>query len=341
MRSPYRPQRILLSGATGTVGRLLAPALARLGVPIRVLAHRTEPRPPVNGVAEIRHGDLERPSSIRGIAEGCDVVVHAASRSGFGSLDRDRQRRVNVGGTEAILQEAQSAGARVFVLVGYSGTVQERGVSSETVLEETPPEAEYESDYVRMKYEAEAIALEANRPATLRTIVVSPGVLASPGAPTVVGGLITAFLRRELPYRLLDDVWLAMSDGADVGRCVVSALERGLGGRRYFATGECLRLGDLYRRISEVTGIPPPRRRLPDLLVEELGLLTPLLPAHSFLRQLVLPRELVLHLRRLAPLSNARTRSELEFTPTPLDDLLAGFARMEGLLPGDVAGVAG
>jgi hypothetical protein len=32
----------------------------------------------------------------------------------------------------------------------------------------------------------------------------------------------------------------------------------------------------------------------------------------------VLPRELVLHLKRLAPVRNARTREELGFTPTPL-----------------------
>jgi hypothetical protein len=63
--------------------------------------------------------------------------------------------------------------------------------------------------------------------------------------------------------------------------------------------------------------------------------------AHSFLRQLVLPRELVLHLLRLAPLENSRTRAELEFGPTSLDGLLLRFARTEGVLAGDVAGAAG
>jgi hypothetical protein len=75
--------------------------------------------------------------------------------------------------------------------------------------------------------------------------------------------------------------------------------------------------------------------------VEELGLLTPLLPPQSFLRQLVLPREMVFHLRRLAPLTNARTRSELSFDPTPLEELLAGYARQERLALRGVAGAAG
>ena len=341
MRPPYRPQRILLTGVTGTTGRLLLPALAGLGAPIRALTHRAEPDPSQRRLAEFRRGDLERPSSIRGIADGCDGVVHAARRGGFAVLDRDRQRRIHVGGTEAVLREAQSAGVSLFVLLGYAGTVQEREDIASLVDETTPPEAEYVSDTVRLLYESEALVLEANRAAGLRTLVVSPGVLAAPGIQTVLGGLIGAFLRRELPYRMLEEVWLAVTDGSDLGRCVAAAIARGQGGRRYFATGECLQLHSLFERITRLTGVATPRRRIPDLLVEELGILTPLLPAQSFLRQLVLPRELVFHLRRLAPLTNTRTRSELAFTPTPLEELLAAYARQERVPVRDVAGATG
>jgi nucleoside-diphosphate-sugar epimerase len=341
MRAPYIPQRILVTGATGTLGRLILPALARLGAPVRALAHKGGPSISSLRIAEQREGDLERPLSLHGIADGCDVVVHAASPPGFTSLDRRRQRRIHVEGTEAVLRESQSAGAKLFILLGYTGTIQERADVTAPVDEETPPEAEYVSDSVRMIYEAEALVLEANRQQALRTVVVSQGVLASPGIPTALGGLMAAFLRRELPFRILDQVWLAPSDGGDMGRCVTAAIEHAHGGRRYFAVGECLRLGDLYARMTRLTGIAAPRRRLPDLLAEELGHLTPVLPPHSFLRQLVLPRELVLHLQRLAPLENARTRAELGLVPTPLDELILRFGRAEGVLAGDLAGAAG
>jgi len=332
MRSPHRPRRILLSGATGTIGRALLPALVGLGAPLRVLEHQTSPDsalrlpepaswPPV----EIVRGNLARPESLRGVAEGCDVVVHAAGRVGFSSLARAVQRRINVGGTEALLGEAQSAGAGVFLLIGYTGTVQEREDRSRAVNEETPPEARYESEYVRMKFEAEALVLEANRSGGMTTMVVSPGVLAHRGADTILGGFVKAFVSRELPFQFLNEVWLAPTDGDDVGRCVASAIQNGKGGRRYFATGDSIRLGGVFDLLTELSGVPAPRRRIPDLLVEELGLLTPVLPRHSFLRQLVLPREMVLHLKRLAPLDNARTRAELEFEPTPLRSTLAAL----------------
>jgi len=100
-----------VTGATGTLGRTILPALAGLGAPVRALAHRAEPSPAAARLAEFRSGDLERPESLHGLAEGCDVVVHAARRAGFTVLDRERQRRIMLDGTEAMLHEARSAGA--------------------------------------------------------------------------------------------------------------------------------------------------------------------------------------------------------------------------------------
>jgi nucleoside-diphosphate-sugar epimerase len=339
MRSPYRPQRILLTGATGTIGRALWPSLAGFQVPIRILEHETkaalalerrapEEAFPSSPSIEVIHGDLEKPGTLRGVADGCDVVVHAAARTGFALLTRDAQRRINVEGTEAMLAEAQSAGVRTFLLIGYTGTVQEREDSEEPVDEETPPDGSYESEYVRMKFESEAAVLEANRSGAMTTMVVSPGVLSQPG--TILGGFVKAFAARELPFRFLDDVWLATTHGSDVGRGVAAAIEQGRGGHRYFLTTDSIRVGDLYDLLTELTGVPAPRRHAPDLLLEELGLLTPVLPRHSFLRQVVLPRELVLHLKRLAPVRNTRTREDLGFTPTPLRASLEAMLEEDG-----------
>lgn len=332
MGSTFRPDRVLLTGASGTIGNLIGPALLAAGIPLRVLVHRRRPAWLGDGDVETREGDVLRASTLRGLADGCDAVVHAAARPGFGALDRERQRRVHVEGTEAMLAEASSAGSRVFALVGYAGTIQERG-ATERVNEDSPPEPPYESAFVRALMEAETLTLEANRPGELRTMVASFGVLVGPRVSTLLSGIAQLALGGELPYRVLDDVWLAVTGPADVGCGVRAALERGRGGRRYFFTGASLRLGEFLTLLAERSGVATPRRRLPDLLVEELGFLAPVLPPHSFLRQIVLPRELVLHLRRLAPLANDRTVAELGFTPEPLVELVDGLIREVGLTP--------
>jgi dihydroflavonol-4-reductase len=270
---------------------------------------------------EERRGDLLRPDSLHGVADGCDAVIHAAARTGFGALDRDRQARVNLGGTEAMVREARSAGVPTFVLIGYAGTIQERGGDA-AVDETTPPVMSYASAYVRQKLEAEMAVLEANRPGEFRSLVVSPGALAGADCDTLLSGLAGLVLREELPFRLLEDVWLAVTARRDVAACALAALARGQGGRRYFAVGESLRLGEFFRRLEARSGVAAPRRKLPDLLVEELGTLSPLLPPGSFLRRLILPRELVLHLRRLAPVRNEGTRAEIGFVPQPLEAIV-------------------
>jgi dihydroflavonol-4-reductase len=332
MRPAFRPNCVLLTGASGTIGSLIGPALLAAGIPLRVLVHRRRPAwlKEGSGVEE-REGDVLTPATLRGAADGCDAIVHAAARPGFGALDRERRQRIHIEGTEAVLREASSAGSRLFALIGYTGTIQERRATGEAVDEEQPPEGDYESTYVRMKMESEVLTLEANRPGELRTMVASPGVLFGPGLPSLLSELALLYLRRELPYRLLDDVWLAITGPRDVGAGVLAAIERGRGGRRYFLTGASLRLGDFYAMLSERSGAPAPRRRLPDLLVEEMGLLTPVLPPHSFLRQVVLPRELVHHLRRLTRVENQRTRAELGFSPEPLESLIDAMVGEAGL----------
>lgn len=324
MPIPFVPSRVLVTGASGAVGRLIATAAASWRAPVRLLTHHSPVPEAVDRSlpgAERRFGDLERPETLRGVADGCDVIIHAAARGGFAGHDHVRSRRVNVWGMDALLREAASAGVRVFVAIGYTGTVQERGASPR-VDEETPPEGEYAAEIVRQKFEGEALVLEANGLGGLRSMIVSPGVVIAPGLDTLLGGLIRAYLDEDLPYRVLDEAWLAVSDGRDLPRFVAAAVERGAGGRRYFAVSDCVRLGDLYARLEALSGIASPRRRLPDLLVEELGLLMPVLPPGSYLRRLVLPRELALHLRRLAPLVNERTRHDLAIEPTPLEETL-------------------
>ncbi|HEU4723850.1 MAG TPA: NAD-dependent epimerase/dehydratase family protein, partial [Candidatus Eisenbacteria bacterium] len=199
MRPASRPQRVLLTGASGAIGGIVGPALLAAGISVRVLVHRRRPSwIPDGAPVEERRGDVLVSATLRGAADGCDAVLHAAGRPGFGALDRDRQRRIHVEGTEAVLHEAESAGARSFALVGYAGTVQERG-DGEAVDEATPPPAEYESAYVRMMMESESATLEANRPDVLRTMVVSPGILFGPGLRSPLTELALLFLRQELP----------------------------------------------------------------------------------------------------------------------------------------------
>src|SRR5256886_12251248 len=80
--------------------------------------------------------------------------------------------------SEEHTSELQSQSNLVCRLLLETTTVQEREDKTRPVDEETPPDGRYESEYVRMKFEAESMALEANQVGVMATILVSHDVVA-------------------------------------------------------------------------------------------------------------------------------------------------------------------
>jgi uncharacterized protein YbjT (DUF2867 family) len=68
--------RVLVTGGTGTLGRLVVGRLVRAGCEVRVLSRR--PRPPVPG-AQFVIGDLGTGAGIEPAVAGVDAIVHCAS----------------------------------------------------------------------------------------------------------------------------------------------------------------------------------------------------------------------------------------------------------------------
>jgi nucleoside-diphosphate-sugar epimerase len=115
------PKPIFVTGATGSIGYMLAKRLSDNGLPVRVLARdvsRARNLKTLAGV-EVVAGDLGQPESLHGLVAGCSVVYHAAAKI-LGS-DPASYRSVNVDGTTALLDEAILAGVERFVHVSTVG----------------------------------------------------------------------------------------------------------------------------------------------------------------------------------------------------------------------------
>jgi nucleoside-diphosphate-sugar epimerase len=115
------PKPIFVTGATGSIGYMLAKRLSENGSPVRALARDLSRAWNLNSLAgvEVVAGDLRQPESLRGIVAGCSVVYHAAAKI-LGS-DPASYRAVNVNGTIALLDEAIRAGVERFVHVSTVG----------------------------------------------------------------------------------------------------------------------------------------------------------------------------------------------------------------------------
>lgn len=114
--------KVLVAGATGTVGRHVVRSLVSSGYSVRALSRHSDS--PANvGAHEIHTGDLTAPGSITGACSGIDAVISCAGaslkigflsqRSGFLSID--------YAGNRNLLAEARRAGVTRFIYVSLAG----------------------------------------------------------------------------------------------------------------------------------------------------------------------------------------------------------------------------
>lgn len=96
---------MLLTGATGFVGRHVAVAFARAGLQVRALARSAErARPLVDAGFDILHGSLDDERLLANACRSTDVVVHMAALT-HARTDAEFDR-VNVEGTRTLLHAA-------------------------------------------------------------------------------------------------------------------------------------------------------------------------------------------------------------------------------------------
>jgi nucleoside-diphosphate-sugar epimerase len=109
--------RVLVTGATGFIGRHLTERLLALGVPVRIFARSPSRAAPLAAQgADVVIGDVADPTSVHGVAEGCRTVFHCAAWMGRPYTEAAAWAG-NVVGTEAVAAEAMRAGVERFVHV--------------------------------------------------------------------------------------------------------------------------------------------------------------------------------------------------------------------------------
>ena len=342
--------KTLITGATGFLGRRLVAELAPRHA-LRVLV-----RPVIGGGGggggaagrsafpegvEVVAGDVADAASVRQAMAGCEAVVHAAALVKILAPAAEFDR-INVGGLENVLAAAQAeaAGAKVIYVSSFMALGPSEGGPGGVLDESAPPAGFGEGTggggtggdgriwinaYERTKALADRLARRAIA-AGQDVVVVYPGVIYGPGEMTE-GNLVVRhvldLLHRRLPALLGTPGrrWCHVFVD-DVARGIGLALERARPGGRYVLGGENTALGDFYRLVEELSGVPVPRRRLPDGLATTIGAVQ---KAWARLRGTTpaLTPDLVEVYRHDWAYSSARAAADLGYTFRPLREGLA------------------
>jgi len=132
--------RILVTGASGFIGRAAIRAFAQRGNVLRA-AVRRPPQPPFpDGVEVIQHPDLAQPIDWRPLLDGVDQVIHLAGIAHVGrGVAPALYDRVNRLATAQLATAAAAAGVRHFVFV--SSIRAQSGPAADHALTERDPAA--------------------------------------------------------------------------------------------------------------------------------------------------------------------------------------------------------
>lgn len=191
------PSLILVTGASGFVGRHFVGHLAARGHAVRPVGGRR-----ARGAPEVPAADLADPAPWPRLLEGVGAVVHLAAynpppRVRFRRSERDAFRSINVEATARLAAQAAAAGVARFVFLSSMRVYG--GSAPQLLTEESPLGAS--DEYGRSKREAEeALAAALAGQGTALTIL-RPPVIYGAGRGGVLG-LLDSAVRVGMPLPL-------------------------------------------------------------------------------------------------------------------------------------------
>ena len=197
--------KILLTGASGFVGAALLRSLLVQGAQVRCSF-----RVPtvVEGAESVLVSSIDDQTVWGGHLAGIDTVIHCAGRAHImNDLCADplsEFRRINVGGTISLAQQAQAMGVRRFIYLSSVKVNGEQTAKGQPFSETDQPSPQ--NPYAVSKYEAELALFELARQTGMEVVVIRPVLVYGSGVKANFLTLLRLVrLGMPLPFGSIDN----------------------------------------------------------------------------------------------------------------------------------------
>ena len=250
---------ILLTGATGFLGKHLTRALLSRAIPFRALTR--VPRPEQKSIDWVV-GDVNDPEGLLEAMVGIDVIIHAAAVVSFQYEDRDELLLVNGEGTANVVNMALEAGVSHLVHVS-SVAVLDRIPGGPTVtLEHRWPSEKPNSAYAESKFDAEREVWRGQAEG-LSVSTVYPSTIIGPG--DFDGSNTPSLWRHAAKERgFYPSGRAGFVDVRDVVDAIIHLATIREDGRRILLNGENLTWKEFLERAAASINAKPPTRLMPE-----------------------------------------------------------------------------
>jgi 2-alkyl-3-oxoalkanoate reductase len=262
--SPRSGDLLLITGATGLVGRLVVERALTDGWRVRALVRdAASARDLSESGAELAGGSMTDATELAAASVNVTHVVHAAAKVGdWGPAAGFRA--VNVEGLRTLIDALRESGRlRRFVQVSSLGVYPARDHYGTD--ESTQPHATGIDGYTLSKIEAEQLLQEAVREHQFPAVIVRPGFIYGPGDRSVLPRLVERLQSGQFAY--LGDRTRLMNNTA--ARNLVDAIflllnREDLAGEVFNITdGRLVTKEEFVSTVARGLGIDPPTRAIP------------------------------------------------------------------------------
>jgi len=162
---------VLVTGASGFVGRRLVERLLQGGASLRILQQETQPVPDRwRSLADIRSGDVLEPETLPDVVAGIEAVYHLA-----GEIRRpDLFDAVNRQGTQNLLDVCETHGVKRFIYMSSVGVIEPARNSGPA---RHSARGRAQGGYEKSKAEGETLALGRNREGRMKVVSLRPSII--------------------------------------------------------------------------------------------------------------------------------------------------------------------
>lgn len=263
--------KALVTGANGFLGAWLSKRLVAEGFEVQTLVRKNSDLSELEGLAvEKVYGDVTDQGSLNAAIEGQDYVFHLAGVVSYRKSDRALMEKVNVQGTQNVVDACQKFGVQKLLHVSSVVAVGANHIPAVMNEDFKYNLTHLNLGYFETKRKAELIVTEAARAKKIFAVSVNPSTIYGFG-DAKKGSRKTQIkvARQEFPFYTSGGINVVAVE--DVVDGIVMALKNGKNSERYILSNQNLTIKDLFEKISYFAGVQPPKIYMPNWLLHSIG----------------------------------------------------------------------
>jgi len=268
--------RVLVTGATGFVGRALSPALLQAEHEVSVAVRNPTAADIPDGITVHAISDIGPDTDWTEALSGADAVIHLAARTHILNetiADPTAQaNRVNAEGTARLAQAAAAAGIGRFV---YLSTIKVMGERSQTPFRETDTPRP-EDAYGKSKFAGEQALTETAQDSPLQPVILRAPLVYGPGVKANFLALMKLCqFAPPLPFAAVHNKRSIIYLGNLIDAiCLCLTAEKAAGETYFVGDEEDLSTPALIRHLAQALGRPARLFPAPGALIRLAGAIT-------------------------------------------------------------------